>query len=325
MADYTLGTMRDAIDPSCYFSGASTGDKTNLINKVREIFYYTPEMENVGVVWKGTEIALALTIFENPDGCKVLTLPRGVETLIGVYDGCGTRIIQNQWYSYLRSYPQGWRGGRGWTSWPMVDLGDGFCGVVDLPSTGAKIKVVTTSNEAGSLHIRFTGTDSVGNAITENLLIPTVSGNVVITTNTFYSVIQVIKSTTVGNLEVYSEAGATDTFFAQYLPGEAIPNYRRYTFNTSRIDLPVMAICKRRYELLVADNDPCEVSSVLAFESGLRAYHWFRNNDMDAYRDGVKEAINYLNAELSRFQADTETGTVRMQMVVSGGRMRNLY
>lgn len=320
MPDFTLGTMRAAIDDSAWPAGADDADKTNLINKVREIFYYTPQLENSGVIWKGTEIALALMIYTNPDKSNVITLPRGVETIVGVYDSCETRIIQNQWFSYLRSFPSNCNNG-----WAITDLGDGWCGVVNLPTAGAQMKVTTTANEAGSLTIRFTGTDVNGRILTELLSIPTVAGNSVTSTNTFYSVSQVIVSVTAGYLEVYTTVLAVDTFYAQYQPGETIPNYRRYSFPTNNPAQAVKAICKRRYELLAADNDPCEVSSVLAFESGLAGYHWFQNHDYAAYRDAVTEAINYLNAELARFQSDTATGSVRMQRQVSAGSIRNTY
>lgn len=318
MPDYTLGTMRAAIDSSCFPSGSSSTVQNTLINKVREIFYYTPEMENTGVIWKGTEIVMALTVFTNPNGCRVITLPRGVETLVGVYDGCENRIIQNQWFSFLRSSPQ-----RG--TYAIQDLGDGYCGVVDMPATGATLKLTTSVTEAAGKTMLVTGTDINGNKISETINIPTLAGASASSVNTYYSVTQVILSVTNGNILVQSVSGSSIVLFSLYQPGETIPNYRRYAINLIDTVTAVEGICKRRYELLVADNDPCEVSSVLAFESGLKAYGWFRNQDMDAYRDAVKESINYLNAELSRFQADTATGTVRQQRQVAAGSMRNLY
>jgi hypothetical protein len=319
--DFTLSTMRSAIDSTAFPPGANTTTQTNLINKVREIFYYTPEMDEQ-VVWKGTEVALALKVYINPNGSHVLTLPRGVETLVGISTANSPAIIQNQWFTYLRSSP---RAGWAWGSGRVIrDLGDGFCGVVDLPDAGSKLQIQTTTTEGAGETFYISGTDVNGNPISETVGIPTISGGIATSLLTYYTVLQVVKSITVGNLLVNTSTGAL-SFFALYQPGETVPNYRRYLFDNVQNCPMVSAICKRRYELLVANNDPCEISSVMAFESGLRGYGWFQRNDMDAYRDAIKEAINYLNAELSRYQSDTESGAVGMIRQVSAGSMRNLY
>lgn len=328
MPDYTLSTMRSAIDGTAFPPGANTSTKNYLINKAREIFYFTPEMDEQ-VIWKGTEIALALKVYTNPDGCRLLTLPRGVETLIGVASQCGPTIIQNQWFAYLRNYsiPPFTEAGfpSSGTDNVIQDLGDGFCGVVDLPSTGARLQIVTTTTEGAGETLYVSGLDINLNPISETINIPTLSGGIATSLLTYTSVLQIVKSVTVGNLSVNSLVSSTATFFAFYQPGETIPNYRRYIYNNNQNFNTVRAICKRRYELLVADNDPCEISSVMAFESGLNGYGWFQRKDMEAYRDSIKEAINYLNAELSRFQSDTSSGAVGMVRMVSGGGMRNAY
>lgn len=329
MADYTLGTMRAAIDATAFPSGASTSTKNNLLNKVREIFYFTPEMDETDVTWKGTEIALALQVYTNPNGCRVLTLPRGVETLIGVASACGPTIIQNQWFAYLRGYslPPFTESGfpLSGTDNVIQDMGDGFCGVVDLPTTGAQLKFTTSTTEGAGETVFISGLDANLNPISETVNLPTLSGGSVTSLLTYNTVYQIVKSVTVGNLIVNSVVSSVATFFAMYQPGETIPNYRRYIYNNNQNQNTVRAICKRRYELLVADNDPCEIGSVMAFEAGLRGYGWFQRQSMEAYRDAIKEAINYLNGELARFQSDTASATVQNVRMVSGGGMRNAY
>lgn len=321
MPAYNLASMRTAIDPTAFPAGADNTAKNNLINKVREMFYFTPLVDEMDVVWKGTEIALQLNIFTNIDGSHCLALPRGVETLIGAYDCNGSRIIQNQWFAYLNQNQWGgWSGPR-----PTTDLGDGWCGAIDIPSAGAQLQIQTTVNEVAALTVYIAGNDISGNPINETLAIPTVSGNTATSVNTYYAITQITKLPTSGNIKASLLSSATLYFYAIYQPSETIPNYRRYSFTPIPNETTIMAICKRRYEVLLSDNDPIESGSVLAFETGLRAYQWLKNAEMSAYRDALRESINFLNAELGRFQSDSEAGTVQMQKPVAAGSMWNAY
>ena len=170
MPAYTLKQIRDLIDPSCFPPGASDAVKTSLINKAREAIYNCPESGG-GNLWKGTMFSLPVSVVTQSDGTQTATLPRTAQTFLGGY--CGDNLIKtrNRAFSYLRM-----PGGEYQSNF-ADDLGDGFCGELDPPSTGSFFKIQTTSNEASSLAIVVYGTDVNGNPISESVSIPTVSGS----------------------------------------------------------------------------------------------------------------------------------------------------
>lgn len=271
-----------------------------------------------GQIWNGTQVALSLVVVLQTNGVtQTVTLPRGIETLLGLYDSGGIQGIRNQWYAFLRVAPSTPAYGR-----ELDDLGKVYCGVTDFPSTGSMIQVQTTKTEASSLTITFIGTDVNGIYLSETLTIPTTSGNTVTTTNTFYTVNEVVNSITAGDLIVTLTAGTL--FFARYQAGETYPVYRRYKLNEKENDATVSAICKREYYALVADNDPMDINNVVAIENGLRAYRYEQNADYGHASAAMAQAVGYLNGELARYQAETAEGTVQMEECTSAGRIWNL-
>ena len=268
-----------------------------------------------GEIWKGTTTAIQIAVVLQPNGTtQTITLPRGVETLDGIYDSGGLQGIRNQWFSYTRLAPTCPTFGR-----QLDDIGY-FCGVTDLPSTGAQMTVQTTVNEAGALTILFVGTDVNGNRISETKTIPTVAGNSVTTTATFYSITEVVISVTAGELIVTEGT----TFFARYQAGETCPKYRRYKFNDKEWDSSVYTICKRGFYALSADNDPMDINNILAFENGLRSYQYEMNTDYAKASQAYGKAVEYLNGELARFEGETSMGTIALDPVTSAGRIWNI-
>jgi len=324
MSSYTLSQMLEVLDPSCFPPSAVDKTKVTLLNKVRQSFYDAPDQG--GTLWKGGQVALAVNVVTQPDDEQTITLPRHAETLLGVYDSGGIQRIRNQWFSFLRVAPTTPTGGR-----HLDDLGDGWCGALDFPGTGSTIKVTTTEAEPQGLSVKFYGTDSDGNPISEELTFPvdTAEGDYQVTSSTFYSVERVVCSVTCADILVhltYTEAtevisggiastvfgcvinGGTasttytegpfstvaDTFYARYEPGETSPNYRRYRLSDATDDDVIFCLCKRRYYPLLADNDPMDIDNVLAIECGLKAYRYLQNADPKTYKGMMIEAIGYL-------------------------------
>lgn len=309
LVEYTFSQLRAQVDLTCFPPSASSTVQDALINKARNMFYNSA----FGQIWLGTEVALSLVVTIQSDNSRTITLPRGVETLVGVYGACGIQLIRNQWFHYLRIAPTQPVYGPQWDD-------EGYsCGVYDFSSTGSTISVTTTSNEAGALTITFIGTNINGIRISETLTVPTVSGNTVTTSSTFYSVTEVYRLATVGDLIV----NLGSNFYARYQPSELCPKYRRYKFNGCTNDTAVYAIAKREF-ITLSGNDPMDINNVPAIENGLRAYRAEQSQDYFKAQEAMGAAVGYLNGELARFQGETSQVPVALDPTCSFGRIWNI-
>lgn len=322
-SDFTLSQLRALISASSFppdpvnGGAATTAQKNALINKVRESFYFCPNPAGTGALWLGARVPLTLPLTTQPDGTQTVTMGRGFGKIEAAQDGYGSLTIRNEWFRF-QQFNASQAGTRA-----LDDLGYGFCGSLNFPTTGSTLTIQTTSNEAGNLIALF-GTNSTGGIISETLTVPTVSGNTVTSANTYYSLTQVVLPVTVGALIATQTTGTLP--FAVWAPGETSPNYRRYRYNSapSASITALSAICIRKYYPLIADTDPCEFGSVLAFEVGLRAYQWMQNSDFDHYRSALAEAISYLNGELAASQSESEQNVAQLEYTTSGGSVANI-
>tara|TARA_R110000868_G_scaffold64854_5_gene194635 strand:- start:15421 stop:16383 length:963 start_codon:yes stop_codon:yes gene_type:complete len=319
MAAHTLKSLRDRIDPTCFPPSASDAVKTNLINKAREAIYNSTDAGG-GSLWQGTQIPVQLTIITQPDGSCTVTLPRSVETIQGVY-GSESGIVspRNLWFSFLRVAPNQQPSGA-----QLDDLGDGYCGVVEPVAAGSVLKLTTTGTETSGLTAVVYGLGTDGVPTSESLSIPTSSGSSVTGAVLFTVINEIVVSQTAHDLIAYLRASSADTFFARYEAGETIPNYRRYRLAFRTNDTVLTAMCKRRYQLLVADNDPVDINNVLAIEFALRAYRYFQASDLKTYRENIAGAIGCLNGELARHGSDSEGITVQFEPSLMMGRVSNI-
>lgn len=321
MSDYTLSQIRALIDPSCFPPSATVQQQNNLINKAREAFYMTPpDVGGGNALWNGAITTARLPVvtqLSDAQGnvAQTVTLPRWLATVVAAFDTNGPIDLRNEWQTVGTA---GQWGGR-----ILSDMSNGWCGVTMISLAGATLTVTTTATEVGSLTITFVGTDVNGNMITETLNIPTTVGTVT-TTNTFYTVYQVIKNITAGYLVVNQITAAVPTFFARYAPAETSPNYRRYLFAFQTNLTTVNVKAKRCYHQLSADTDGVEFGSILAFECAIKGYRWLQNNDMGAYLGAVREAIGYLNGDQAAYQSEGEHTIVQMQPEFSPGEICNI-
>lgn len=323
MAEYTLSQLRDLIDATCFPPSASSSQKTNLINKVREEFYFTTAEGGGNALWKGsiTEQSVPvitqfvnLSLYGNNNAPKTITLPRLLATLLKARDPQGPIDVRNEWTQFDEA---------GWQARLLGDLGDGFCGSTDINPAGATMRITTTGVEVAMLTVAFSGTDVNGNPLSETVSIPTTVGSAS-TSNTFYTVTEVVKSVTANPLILAQITAAVSTAFARYAPGETFPSYRRYVYAFATEQTSVIVKCKRQYVALVADNDPVEFGSVRAFECALKAYRWFQNNDNSSYKQGIIDAISLLNGEQAVYQGETSLGVAQMEYCTAPGRIQNI-
>jgi hypothetical protein len=195
--------------------------------------------------------------------------------------------------------------------------------VSDPVSTGSYFKIKTTGAEAAALTVKVYGFGADGNHASETVAIPTASGGTTTGSTLFTRITEVIVSVTAHDTIAYLN-NSTDTFFARYEAGETMPNYRRYRLAFGTADSTLNAICKRRFYLLSADNDPVDICNVIGIECALRAYRYMQASDLRTYRDHIIEAVGYLNGELARHQSETESVTVQFEPALMMGRVENI-
>jgi hypothetical protein len=344
-APFTLSQLRAEINPAVFPASATTDQKNTLINKARELIYFSPIPEGAAQ-WYGLQAPVRILIVRQPYETgsdyrlATFTLPRGCQTVLGLYDCSGIRMVNNQWFDYLRAAPPSDLSLVGTQNWgcygAITDMGDGWPGIRDIdPDTGALVKVTSESAEAGGKTLTFYGTDVDGEVISETINIPTVAGTSNTGASTFYTITQVVKSAaTSGYTDIYLREAGVDFFYARYEPSEVSPNYRRYRYTGLQgwnvddaiveEDRFVNALCARRYVKLTGDNDPMEIESVVGMENLIRAYNWSANSDQSNYERALVTGLNFLNAELARFQPPSAYGTVPIDPAVGLGYVPNL-
>lgn len=304
VSDYTLSEMRALIDPSCFSTGASSTQQNSDINKARELIYFQTPGADGSPIWNGliAKAQVAVTKqFADSRGFQQLTitLPRQYTTAVVAFDSGGPIPIRNNWQVFGNVPTYGLR--------TLDDYLDGWCGATNINALGAKITNTTTSSETGGLTLQLFGTDVNGNSISETMNISTGQGTTLTSANTYYSITEVVKSVTAGNLVVAQVTGGVSTPYANYQPTEQVPNYRRYAYNFNTNATTCNVKCKRRLYPLTFDTDLVEFT-VTALEAALKAYRAFCNADYDGQARWMADAIGRQNAVENTFQSETAYG-----------------
>ncbi len=289
--------------------------------------------------WRGAVAPAVFTVYDNTQ----VTLPRGMLALLGgSIQGTGDRFrqsynvsIRNEWYQWIE-------GGPGIVCNPPYDTvgvesqGDGFVLFRDLPSTGT-IKVYnSTSESAGAINIRgysggakvYTGTGAA-RVEGENVAMPTTASTSTTTATTWdagNSLYGIVKPSTNGVLNFYHvSADTTETLIGTYEPGEKIPCYRRY-YIPQRLnnDGQLVAICNRRHVDVVVDNDAVIPGNLNALEMALMAVNFRRKAEDDRAKDYMQMAMDELNSELLKFEAEQSYGAQQIDESQSLGSWANL-
>lgn len=277
--------------------------------------------------WRGTNPRVAFTVYDNQ-----ITLPRGLMTAkTAVIQGeeTPTRVcsypIRNEWYEFLP-------GGAGLIVdapndvWAFQDRGDGFVTFRDLPSAGTLKIYSSTTESAGSFHVRglvsgqklYTGTGA-SRIEGVNLAIPIVSGNSTTGTDTFdsgASLYSIVKPVTNGVITLYHVADGVETLIGRFEPGETVPSYRRYYVpRRPDDDGQIIAKCKREHYDVVSDNDEIIPGNLNALEYALFALNYRRKDDAEREDMYFAKAVRELDKEGKAFSTPQSLGTVQIDPI----------
>lgn len=159
---YNLAQIRAAISPLAFQGAATTAQQNTAINRARQRIYNT----TVGGGWKGGDVTANLAVVSDVAGTsQFVTLPFGIDSIVGVYGTNGDYEIQNEWFDFTRSAPNQ-------TATPagdvLTDLGSGFVTFIDIPSTG--LQPIFAVQSAAT--ITLIGLDMNGNDVAETINCP---------------------------------------------------------------------------------------------------------------------------------------------------------
>ncbi len=314
----TLGIARSKLSAACVPPAALTTAAlaAPFINMATE------QLLNRGN-WRGTNRKTAFAVYDDQ-----FTLPRGLVTAkAAVIQGEDSPTyvcsypIRNEWYEFIP-------GGEGYIAdvpcdvGAFTDRGDGFVTFRDMPS-GGKLKIYNSTTEsAGSFHVRglvdgqklYTGTGA-SRIEGVNIAIPTTSGNSTLGTHTFdagASLYSIVKPVTNGVVTLYHVADDdTETLIGRFEPGETLPSYRRYYVpRRANDDGQVVAMCKAKHYDVVSDNDEIFPGNINALEYALFALNYRRKDELERSQQNFELAKDELNAELEQFTAEQSLGHV---------------
>ncbi len=203
------------------------------------------------------------SVCNSPAGCgrKCITLPREIETVLGVNIGGQPVLLRGELWNWHLNGPGDCRTV---CEWAAQDKGHNFCTFRDIITPSKLVTYLETDADNGKKFIVY-GYDDKGQILKTQvngvwqpgLILPTIYGvaipdseapNVARITNIY-------KEDTVGNirLSTIDDSGATGITLGQYEPDENTPNYCRLQLNRScnwvRIAyIKINPIFKSRYD-----------------------------------------------------------------------------
>lgn len=303
---YTLAQLRSTITSTAFPASADTATKNALINRARERIYNT----NIGGGWKGGDVTLSLTIATDAAGTtQFVTLPYGIESIIGVYGSGGIYSIQNEWFAFTRASPGTAPGPVNGT---LMDLGSGNVTFIDIPTAGLR-PVFTAS---GSTAITIIGVTTAGNPAKETLT----ANTTVTAANTYASLTSVELP---GGTTVTMRDGSANVY-AIYQPAETTVDWRRYQLSSKTTDTTLQARCRRKYVPLVADTDQSDIDNIEALTEALRGVKASDALDYITLGNAMRNSMWLLNGEYARYEVETEIGSAQLTEMSGCGSVYNI-
>jgi hypothetical protein len=285
----TLSDVRTQLSYLVDPSNPNNPQFNNLLNEVCERYMYSGK-------WKG---ALVKVHFDQSSG--FITLPfQYLSILNGTWDkvpfptfgeyhtyqenGPGDSLYTDNQHSYCGV---------------LVDLGDGFVTLLDIPSTATGIYfLITDANDAGK-QILVQGSNngttiySADGSSGTNI---TLANPVSATYSPITAITGIQKPLTRGIVHLYAVTTPTDTLLASYQPSETRPMYRRYKTGTT--DKKIRLLCQRRFIPLQNETDYVIPGNLSALRAGLQALQYELNSDDEKAEIAWNRGLKFLNNEM---------------------------
>lgn len=169
--------------------------------------------------------------------------------------------------------------------------------VYDVPPGGSQVGVIGTCNESEDAYVIVQGIDANGREIftthkgasIKGEYLKIARGQIRYTTKTFHKITDVIKSKTVGYVQllwviVNDDDTISQGLLADYSPVEETPRYRRYHITSrhcpGKSSYKISVLGRIRLKPAYADNDYIPFDNILALTLGGQFVNSNTNNDM---------------------------------------------
>lgn len=280
--------------------------------------------------WRGSKVAILLSIFTDVDGLQIVTLPRVYNTILAGLANPPSSVVapfcrwpmnvRNGWYETL-SYSAGLAGccSKG----GFNEVNGRFCTIQDWTTPLQLRFTFETFEAAGKITVQGTnnGADVYGGSPWQKGETLSFAGSgggtpAVTTTNMFDARnLRVVKPETKGRVSMGTWDGTTFTLVAVYDPGETVPRWRRYHVPniTDPTSNQFLAICKIGFIKLISDNDECVPGNIGALRRGLEALKLEDAHDDARARVKWEDAKSRLIDEREDDEGAGATGHIRVE------------
>jgi hypothetical protein len=183
------------------------------------------------------------SVCNSPAGCgrKCVTLPREVETILGINIGGQPVLFKGELFSFHLNGPGDCRT---ICDWSAQDKGHNFCTLRDIITPSKLVTYLETEEDNGKKFIVY-GFDKFGQTLkrqengvwVDGYQVPTVFGAAIPDTGApeVARITNIFKDLTVGNMRLATvdSSGTTGINLGIYMPDEQVPNYCRLQLNRS--------------------------------------------------------------------------------------------
>lgn len=266
---------------------------TSEVAKVNGKINLAGELFFTEASFRGTLQRAVITAYDNQ-----VTLPRDLQTILGVKSGSSCRIrVHPIWYEFI----SGSCLLAGASTSGINDLGEGFCTFRDIPSD---LPIVVRSAEDSDSTAVLTAV--VHNAEgTAQFDLPLNVPATQVDDPLSGKILRLTKPVTAGRIDVYYVLDGVEVLMASLKPSETDANYRRYRVACGTVS--VDAICKRAFVPALADIEPVVPNNINALSEMLLAIQYRNKSDRERYKDARDEAIRIANADRQQFDGDNQT------------------
>jgi ribulose bisphosphate carboxylase small subunit len=302
-----------------------------------------PRLMDMGM-WKGTVATIGLC---SQDHC--ISLPRELDTVLGLNVNGSPWRIQNEWYEYITSGygkvpPNNANTSAGYgNNQSLLYNGELFIDKGITPTIydvcgNCPIRVYNDVAETAGTQVLIQGIDQYGNEVRSLVNGTWISGEYVTlaspyatTVNVFQTVNAIIKPTTNGYIRVYAynTTGLYQIILAVLHPDETSSQYRRYYIPTLPINTQtgyadISMICKKRFFPITDYNQDLIVQSVGAIKCMLQTINYEERNDWDSAAKSRAYAQTLLDNELQEYKGPGQKYNINLDIWGSGANVQTI-
>jgi hypothetical protein len=301
----TVSTARSELMDIVAGGNESEQNFLPLLNQVQERYFSMGR-------WPGMQVAIDYSAHNG-----YITLPRYAGSLLGGRLNGTPAPLFGRLHEFALNGP-----GTGDTTYTVkmfMDMGSGFCTMVDLPKP-SRLKLMSSEDENANAGIRISSADTEGPIFSRPTTAKIAVGET--TTATYSSITRIVKPITRGYLTLYAVDPDTlvETALSVYEPGELNPDYRRYRILGIDNDKSITVLCKRQYVPSLADTDQVYPPVIGALKHGLIALNYENNGDIERANASWSLGLNLLQGALREERGGAMITAQKMRLGV--GRLR---